>query len=80
MKQNTALVNGIDAEINDLLRRTTSLRKLLLQSYSQSLGCFGTGFLALSASQQSLLVALVNNTKSCAALLDTRISQAANNE
>ncbi|MFJ6099307.1 hypothetical protein [Williamsia muralis] len=74
VKQNTALVNALDAEIDDFLRRTTSLRKLLLQSYSAALGCFGTDFRALSPSQQSQLVALVNNTKSCAALLDKRIA------
>lgn len=32
LKQNTALVMGIDAQIDDLLRRTTSLRELLLKS------------------------------------------------
>ena len=80
VKQNTALVNALDAEIDDILRRTTSLRKLLLQSYSAALGCFGTDFLALSASQQSQLVALVNNTKSCSALLDKRITQTPDNE
>lgn len=75
VQRNTALVNGMDAEIDDLLRRTKSLRTQLLQSYSEALGCFGTDFLALSGSQQSQLVALVNNTKSCAALLDKQIEQ-----
>ena len=80
VKQNTALIKGIDAQIDDLLRRTTSLRELLVQSYREALRCFGTDFLALSASQQSQLVALVNNTKACAALLNTRIAQDAGNE
>lgn len=80
VKQNTALIKGIDAQIDDLLRRTTSLRELLVQSYREALRCFGTDFLALPAPQQSQLVALVNNTKACAALLNTRIAQDAGNE
>lgn len=80
VKQNTALINGIDAQIDDLLRRTASLRELLVQSYSEALACFGADFLALSAPQQSQLVALVNNTKACAALLNRRIEQGAEGE
>lgn len=80
VKQNTALIRGIDAQIDDLLRRTTSLRERLVQSYREALRCFGTDFLALSAPQQSQLVALVNNTKACAALLNTRIAQDAGHE
>ncbi|PVX59566.1 hypothetical protein [Rhodococcus globerulus] len=75
VKHNTALVNTMDAQIDYLLRRTASLRELLLQSYGEALGCFGADFLALSAAQQSQLVALVNNTKACAALLSEHIKQ-----
>ncbi|OYD67294.1 hypothetical protein [Rhodococcus sp. OK302] len=75
VKHNTALINAMDAQIDDLLQRTASLRELLLQSYGEALGCFGADFLALSAPQQSQLVALVNNTKACAALLSERIKQ-----
>lgn len=77
VKQNTALIKGMDAQIEDFLRRTASLRELLVQSYSEALTCFGADFLALSAPQQSQLVALVNNTKACAALLNKRIEQGA---
>ncbi|MCD2115109.1 hypothetical protein LQ384_28995 [Rhodococcus rhodochrous] len=80
VKQNTMPIKGIDARIDDFLRRTTSLRELLVQSYSQTLRCFGTDFLALPAPQQSQLVALVNNTKACAALLNKRIEQGAEDE
>ncbi|MGO4205673.1 hypothetical protein AB4Z09_28860 [Rhodococcus sp. TAF43] len=80
VKQNTALINGMDAQIDDFLRRTASLRELLVQSYSEALRCFGADFLALSAPQQSQLVALVNNTKACAALLNKRIEQGADDE
>ncbi|MEU4060335.1 hypothetical protein [Rhodococcus qingshengii] len=75
VKQNTALVKGMDAQIDDLLRRTASLRELLLQSYGEALGYFGADFRALSAPQQSQLAALVNNTKAGAALLGKRIEQ-----
>lgn len=75
VKQNTALVKSMDAQIDDLLRRTASLRELLLQSYGEALGCFGADFRALSAPQQSQLAALVNNTKAGAALLGKRIEQ-----
>lgn len=77
LKRNTALVNGMDAQIDDLLQRTASLRELLVQTYGEAMGCFGADFLALSAHQQAQLVALVNNTKGCAALLTQRIEQAA---
>lgn len=75
VKQNTALVKGMDAQIDDLLRRTASLREMLLQSYGEALGCFGADFRALPAPQQSQLAALVNNTKAGAALLGKRIEQ-----
>jgi hypothetical protein len=75
VKHNTALVNAMDFQIDHILRRTASLRELLVQSYSQAMGCFGADFLALSAPQQSELVALVNNTKACGELLSQRIEQ-----
>lgn len=80
VKQNTALVNGMEAQIDDVLRRTASLRELLVQSYGEALRCFGADFRALSAPQQSQLVALVNNTKACAALLNKRIEQGTDDE
>lgn len=73
LKQNTALVRGIDAQIGDLLQRTVSLRELLIKSFGDAMAFFGADFLALSSSQQSQLAALVNNTKACAALLSKRI-------
>ncbi|WP_260684544.1 hypothetical protein [Rhodococcus sp. KBS0724] len=75
VKHNTALVHTMDAQIDYLLQRTTSLRELLVQSYSEALRCFGPDFRALPAPQQSQLVALVNNTTACAELLSQRIEQ-----
>ncbi|QEO09494.1 hypothetical protein [Protaetiibacter larvae] len=80
VKQNVALVKGMDAQIADLLQRSTSLRELLLESYSKALEFFGADFVALSAPQQSQLAALVNNAKACALLLSERIEQVDDDE
>lgn len=78
--QNIAFITRIDAEINDLLRRTVALRELLLKNYGESLGLFGADFLALSETYRLQLSALVNNTKACAAMLSRRVEQAAEDE
>lgn len=80
LKLNTAMVNGMDAQIDDTLQRTTSLRELLVKSYGEALKFFGADFFRLSSAQQSQLVALVNNTKACAALLSKRIEQNTDHE
>ena len=80
VKRNSALVKGMDAQIDELLQRTDSLRGLLVKSYGDALGFFGADFRALSAPQQSQLAALVNNTKSCAALLSKHIEQDTDSE
>lgn len=75
LKRNTALVVDLDAKIDHLLQRTVSLREMLAKSYINALPFFGDDFLQLSTEQQSQLVALVNNTKACAAQLSRRIEQ-----
>lgn len=75
VKQNTALVIAIDAQIDDLLQRTISLRELLTKSYRDALPLFGADFLELTKERQSQLAALVNNTKACAAMLSRRVEQ-----
>jgi hypothetical protein len=75
LKQNTALVNAMDAQIDDLLHRTSSLRELLLNRYGEALAFFGADFVTLSAPQQSQLAALVNNTSASAGLLSKNIEQ-----
>lgn len=75
IKRNTALVQGMDARIDELLQRTTSLREQLVASYGDALGHFRADFQALTPAERSTLGALVNNTKSCAALLSTRVEQ-----
>ena len=80
VKQNTSLIRALDAEIDDLLQRTATLRELLLTSYGAAMELFGSNFLALNAPQRSQLVALVNNTAGCAALLASRIEQSPDDE
>lgn len=75
VKENTALVDRLDVQVDDLLQRTAALRERLMTSYSESLELFGGDYRAMSAAQQTELAALVNNTKACAALLSTRIEQ-----
>ncbi|GAA1119762.1 hypothetical protein GCM10009650_25230 [Nesterenkonia jeotgali] len=73
VKQNTASVKRMDAQLGDLLQRTEDLRERLRNSYRQSVGFSNADFRTLTTQQQSLLVAIVNNTKACAALLSSRI-------
>jgi hypothetical protein len=80
VKQNTALIKGLDAQINDLLHRAISLRELLMKSYREALEFYSADFLSLSALQRSQLAALVNNTKACAALLSKRVGQDADDQ
>lgn len=75
LKQNTAKVRTLDTQILSLLNRTVSLRQLLMSSYRTSVVLFGADFLKLSPDQQTQLASLVNNTKSCAARLSTRVEQ-----
>lgn len=80
VKRNIASVKGGDAQIDDLLQKTTTLRIELMNCYGKALVYFGADFLSLSASQQDSLVVLVNNTNSCAALLAKRIELGASDE
>ena len=75
VKQNTAVVKSIDVQIATLLKETTSLRESLVSLYGECLMFFNADFPALDDSHQSKLATLVNNTKSCAALLSKRIMQ-----
>lgn len=80
IRRNTAQVKGTDAQIDDLLQRTTSLREELVTRYGESLVHFRADFRTLSAAGQLELATLVNNTKSCAAMLSKRVEQDADSE
>ncbi|MGW4635956.1 hypothetical protein [Nocardia sp. NPDC004415] len=75
IKRNTALVAGMDAQIDDLLTRTTSLREGLVTNYGDALAHYRADFQALAPAERSALATLVNNTKSCAAMLSMRVEQ-----
>lgn len=77
VKRNTAWVKDDDAQIDGLVRKTTTLRVELKKCYGEATMYFGSDFLSLSDSQQKRLGVLVNNTKSCAALLSMRIERGA---
>lgn len=80
VKRNTSLIKTMDAEIDDLLQRTATFRELLLTSYGEAMELFGSNFLTLTSPQRSRLVALVNNTAGCAALLGSRVEQSSDDE
>jgi len=80
VKRNVSMVKRNDAQIADLLQKTTVLRIDLKGSYGDALVFFGADFSSLSESQRDRLAVLVNNTKSCAALLTRRIGQGAPDE
>ncbi|MVU76006.1 hypothetical protein GPX89_01960 [Nocardia sp. ET3-3] len=80
IKRNTTLVKGVDAQIDDLLQRTTLLREGLVKSYGEALVHFRADFHTLAPAGRSTLAALVNNTKSCATMLSTRTEQVADSE
>lgn len=73
VKRNTALVEAKAARIDDLLRKTTSLREALVTYYGEALAHFGADFLTLSPAERLKLASLVINTRSCATLLSKRI-------
>ncbi len=73
VKQNTAAVKVMDAQLEDLLQRTERFREQLLRSYRQSVGFFDVDFRTMTPEQQSQLGTIVNNTKACAALLRKRL-------
>lgn len=80
VKQNTAIVKGLDAQIAVLLHQSTSLREALVALYGECVMFFNADFSALADAEQSRLAILVNNTKSCAALLSKQIKESAGGE
>ncbi|AHH15602.1 hypothetical protein NONO_c07940 [Nocardia nova SH22a] len=80
IKHNTAVVQRMDAQIDDLLQRTTSLREGLVNSYGEALMHFRADYHTLTPAERSTLATLVNNTKSCATMLSVRIEQDADSE
>ncbi len=80
VKQNTAFAKSMDAQIAVLLHETTSLREALVALYGECVTFFNADFSALGDAEQSRLAVLVNNTKSCAALLSKQIEEGPGDE
>ena len=80
VKRNCSAVKSDEAQIDGILKRTAALRVELVSCYGEALPYFGADFRSLSDSQQNRLAILVNNTKSCAALLSARIERVAPGE
>lgn len=80
VKRNTAQVMSDDAQVENLLEKTTMIRTELVRCYRESLVNVGADFGALPENQQRSLGILVNNTKSCAAVLGQRIETGAGGE
>ncbi len=80
VKQNTASLRSMDVQIAALLKQTASLRGLLVTLYGECVTFFNADFAALTDAQQLKLATLVNNTKSCAALLSKHVEQKSGDE
>lgn len=80
VKQNTAIAKTMDAQIAALLHETTSLREALVPLYGECVMFFNADFTALDDAEQSRLAILVNNTKSCAALLSKHVKESPEDE
>lgn len=76
VKENTATVRTLDAQIRDLLERSGSMRVQLLAQYHSAVAHHGANFAALEAREQALLGALVNNTLACTAQLENHVASA----
>ncbi|UVJ40560.1 hypothetical protein [Arthrobacter sp. CJ23] len=80
VKQNTAFIRSMDVQIAALLKESTALRESLVTLYGECVIFFNADFPALADSHQSKLATLVNNTKSCAALLSKHVRQSPGDE
>ena len=76
LKENTASVRQIGAQVQDLLERSVSMREQLLAQYHAAVDHHGSDFNALEERERSLLGALVNNTLACTAQLESIIEGA----
>lgn len=75
VKANTEQVREIDAKIGALIDQTVSLRDALDDSFTESMSLAQSDYSFLSTEDKMLLGALVNNTKTLASLLNTKIAE-----
>ena len=70
VKNNTEIIKELTARIHDLAERTAALKTQLSNEYIKSLGFFDCNYKLLNDDEKKELGALVNNTKSLAALIN----------
>lgn len=75
VKRNTEKVREMDAQINEILKETATIRTGLNTAYSQSLGAYGEDYQTLTNEQKMSLGTLVNLTKTLSAMLVKTIDE-----
>lgn len=73
IKTNTEAIKESSALLKDLLNKTTILREALAEQYGNCMASFGKDFSKMKENEQTMLMTLVNNTKSIATTLDNNI-------
>lgn len=73
VKKNTESLKELTARIHDLVEKTVALKSHLSDEYTGALCYFDCNYKELSNDKKKALGALVNNTKSLAALINTTI-------
>ncbi len=74
VKNNTEKIREIDAQLKQLLDKTSAIRTRLAASFTNCLPMFGRDYSALSEEQKKSLGALVNQTKALSALFGKTIA------
>ena len=69
VKRNTEQVKKVDADLQELLNETISIRDGVNDSFTRSFVMYGKDYTSFSDEQKKSLGALVNNTKALSALL-----------
>lgn len=74
VKQNTERVREVDAKINELLTQTNQVRTGLNGSYAACMSLYGKNYMDFGEEQKMALGALVNHTRTLAAMFEKTIS------
>ena len=78
IKKNTASVKKMNAEIEDILNATRSIREGLNSSYTDALHFYKCDFRSLTSDEQHQLQAFVNNSKALAKLFERNVNTETN--
>ena len=74
VKNNTEKIREMDAQINEILKETASVRSLASKTYEQCLGLYGKDYTGFEDEQKKSLGALVNCTKALSAMFTKTVS------